>query len=293
MRASSSSSSASSSSSSPLAVIALFGATVYALRTMLLYLQSSLSLQLPTTQSLLHVVFDFADRNPLLALSINFAIATIIGWAFLYNKELSAWIEEWQMRRGAAITAPGGSSASKTTTDGYTKLNEAKPEPAQGRAAAQMAAQAAAMESAAQAADEEMGGEPAQQQSLLDQRRQMTTELRLVCDKLEELEIKTRVLHKKVSTPAAIEARAELKELQARRSELSQQLHGEAPKEEEEADTAAVTTVSTLPRDAPLVIRVLKSALVQVLMRSANGIISVGLYFADIISDVQGTPSRA
>lgn len=61
------------------------------------------------------------------------------------------------------------------------------------------------------------------QQTYAEQRRQLQMELRLVSDKVEELEIKIRAVHKKITSPAAVEARAELKELHSRRDELSHQ----------------------------------------------------------------------
>lgn len=39
--------------------------------------------------------------------------------------------------------------------------------------------------------------------------------------------------------------------------------------------------------ERPFFVRVAKSAFMQIIARSANGIFSVGIYFADLISDVQ------
>ena len=122
-------------------------------------------------------------------------------------------------------------------------------------------------------------------------------ELRLVIDKAEELEIKTRVLQKKSAANApthalAAELKLELKELHLRRDELMLQLEridqggGASRKPDSKAGTPrkAIKASSSKPGYFS---RLLRSALVQIIARSANGIFSVGIYFADLISDVQ------
>ena len=54
--------------------------------------------------------------------------------------------------------------------------------------------------------------------------------------------------------------------------------------EAEEADAEAK------PKRASFLSKVSKSAAITILTRSANGIMSVSLYFADLVSDVQVRP---
>lgn len=156
-------------------VVAVFGITVYSIRQMLLYLQSSLDLQLPSTQSMLHVIFDFADRHPILALTINFGVAFLIGWAFLYNKELSAWYEEMRLkcqqrsRSGVADDVTAEGSVATELHNRYTRLEE-------GTSRERTSA-------AAEGSDAEAPAE----ESLMEQRRKLAAELRLVRDSLLSL----------------------------------------------------------------------------------------------------------
>ena len=62
-----------------LMVIAIFSGTWYILQRMVLYLQNSFALQLPSTQTVMHVIFEQADRSPSLFLLVNFSIAFAIG----------------------------------------------------------------------------------------------------------------------------------------------------------------------------------------------------------------------
>jgi hypothetical protein len=111
----------------------------------------------------------------------------------------------------------------------------------------------------------------------------MKRELHLVTDKAEELEIKSRV-NRKSNSVAAVAMRAELKQLQDRREELRAALHDflsrPVEKKPEEED-------GTPKRPPSLIAQFAKSTFVQVSINTGNGLLSVSLYFADLLSDVQ------
>ena len=117
-------------------------------------------------------------------------------------------------------------------------------------------------------------------------------QLLAVTDLIEELDIKTRVLHRKSASAVATAARAELKALQAQRDKLraarAEVLHGPATASGSEASDAARRDASTAASSEPGFFgKMLHSAVMQIVTRSANGIFSVTIYFADLISDVQ------
>lgn len=136
--------------------------------------------------------------------------------------------------------------------------------------------------------------------SPLARRNELMRELRLVIDRSEEVDIRCRVLPKKSSNAAAAAARAELKDLHRRRDKL-QDLLGDSDERSAaasrkpssaqshrgvaEQDGKASSASSAADPNALSVL--LQSALVAMLARSANGFFSVGIYFADLISDVQ------
>ena len=104
----------------------------------------------------------------------------------------------------------------------------------------------------------------------------------------EEFEIRYRVQFRKTQTSAAAKLAAEeLREMQARCSVLRARLHGGsrggAAKDSAEQPVAAGGGAQGASRLS----RLLRSAILQIAARSANGIFSVGIYFADLISDVQ------
>lgn len=105
----------------------------------------------------------------------------------------------------------------------------------------------------------------------------MKKELMRVTDKAEELEIKTRVQRK--ATDAAAESRAQLKQLQDRRDELKALLSQDgarAPRMKEEKH-----------KEPSLFVKFMRSTFMQVVTNAANGVMTVTLYFADLISDLQ------
>ena len=108
---------------------------------------------------------------------------------------------------------------------------------------------------------------------------EVLTELRRVTDRAEELEIRTRVLFKKASTPGAAEAKAELRLLQQRRDELLARY--------QRMSQMSASASSKPARDPGGLTKLCQTALVQIIARSTNGIFSVGVYFADLVSDVQ------
>ena len=106
---------------------------------------------------------------------------------------------------------------------------------------------------------------------------ELSRELVAVVDSIEELEVTCKLLHRKTTTPKALQARAELKALQMRRDQLramrAELLH-EAPAQPPNAQDSerARKPVRTEPS---LVGRVLRGPLMQIVSRSANGIFSV------------------
>jgi hypothetical protein len=84
-------------------VAAIAYVAVYTLHEMIKWLQAVFSLSLPTTKTLASAVFDYADRQPMTFLLLDFIIAFVIGMAFLYQAEINeAWeslqhsLRRWQ-----------------------------------------------------------------------------------------------------------------------------------------------------------------------------------------------------
>ena len=121
-------------------------------------------------------------------------------------------------------------------------------------------------------------------------------ELRNVTDRVEELEIKTRV-NQRSNHPDAVEARATLKWLQDRRVELREILESadegekavvvEIPDPEEEGEGGGGEQPGKKQKKQNCVTAFTKSAFMKVVMNAINGIMAVALYFADFISDLQ------
>ena len=329
-----------------LFVLCVGALTMYVLEKMYVYLQETWHLKLPDTQSLAHLLFDFADHYPVIFLTLNFAIAGGVGQAFLYRSELTEWMTEARAAlrkelaklRGAARRGRRRTTTEKPTT--YAPLVDEESGEAQspqvrfegsppsrarnaevnggmGDAAHRRISREGSVDGSVDGSidfgesvdgggsvDGSVDGGPpdyndldASQAALLpaEARQEQRNQLRLLCDQVEELEIKTQVLKKKgVTTPAATEARTLLKELSQQRDALRAVVHpnekkdkggvGKAGDAEKASDVGGGKSTS---RDNWMVMRLLRSALVQVLFRSANGIFSVGLYFADLISDIQ------
>ena len=122
-------------------------------------------------------------------------------------------------------------------------------------------------------------------------------ELRATQDQADELDVQYKVRYRKnPTTTEAKECSEKLKRLQTRCQNLQSGLMGirKAVTTHAEASGDALARGKEAPKQAGssatspgFVGRLMKSALLQILMRSANGIFSVGLYFADLISDVQ------
>ena len=115
-------------------------------------------------------------------------------------------------------------------------------------------------------------------------------ELRVLTDQAEELEVQWKVRHRKspYTTDAKVASEA-LKQLQKRCQSLRAGLDG-IRNTQTSADAkveSKATASATSTKSPPFVTRLMRSAILQVLARSANGIFSVGLYFADLVSDVQ------
>ena len=109
----------------------------------------------------------------------------------------------------------------------------------------------------------------------------LAKELRRNTDHVEELEVKVKVYNtSKATSEQAIDARNRLKILKARGDELRSILHGGSSEKEE-------TKKKISSGQTGLVNVVLGSALCQIMARSGNGLLVVGLYFADVYSDMK------
>ena len=136
----------------------------------------------------------FAEEEPISYLVLDYSVAFVIGLMVLFMKDINDWFEA---RRTAARQAEG--------KKGYQKLpeNVEDIETALGPAILQVEAKTEAVLS----------------------RAELTKELLLVTDKVEELQIKTRVL-KRGSNPTANGFGEELEQLVERRNELQRLVSG-------------------------------------------------------------------
>ena len=272
-----------------IALLALSGA-FYVLKAMVDYLEQILNVEVPSGSMMSQAIFDFADAHPIFFLGTNFGLGIAIGYLFLIWKDIQEWAR--QMRQAlldrslnayhpldeeggpSAARESGGNEASAnvgliSATTGLPTLDiEAAGRPAPGQSP-----MSTPMSTSRSEASE--GTLTARERRKTFE--ETTRELNLVTGKCEELEIKTRVLYRKTSSPAALEARAELKQLQAQRDELRALVSG----------MSGTDLRKTKPAKPTLIGRVIKSALFQILARSANGIFSVAVYFADLVSDLQ------
>ena len=120
---------------------------------------------------------------------------------------------------------------------------------------------------------------PAAQEEAPPDLDEMKRELIRVTDKAEELEIKNKV-SKKPTSEAAAAAKLQLKQLQERREELKLALglgvvaNVKKPKEDRNKEPSCIS-------------QFLKSNFMLFMQNCANGTMSVVLYFADLLSDLQ------
>ena len=145
--------------------------------------------------------------------------------------------------------------------------------------------------------DEETGGDEAEEEegkqaSAAD----LTRELRAVTAECEMLEINA-ARYAKSTSDAALAVRAEIADRKARRDELRQIVHGvanavKAPPKRAAPSSKAEAALAAIQQEAPVkepstINKIMKSALMKTIIRSAGGIMAISIYFADIISDVQ------
>ena len=134
---------------------------------------------------------------------------------------------------------------------------------------------------------------------------ELKAELRFTKDKVEELEIKTRV-YRKATTDKANAMREQLQQMRERRDELETIVNGaekkadapapEDPNAEDEPATkkakakgpsAQAAAQAQAKASAGALTHILKGPLMQLLMRTVTGVMAISLYFADLISDLQ------
>ena len=245
-------------------------------------LVAELNLQAPKASDVMDRFWNFYETHPILCLSTNFGIAILLGTAFLYLEELKDFFS--RVRDRAAKQKYG-----------YHELDEQNEE--LPRHAAQRDVETASVItgalSSAHADVDTMSvvtGAPSEfmQPGVSENEEapktvaELEQELRLLTMQAEEFEIQFRVQHRKGQhKPDAKAAHEELKELQRRCNDLRAQVMGKPAVE----DVGKVEAhVSSSPS---FFTRLMKSAILQILARSANGIFSVAVYFADLISDLQ------
>lgn len=257
-----------------VALLCLYVA-VYVLRAMTDYLISILNVDVPSGHMMAETIFDFADAHPILFLSLNFGLAIFIGAVFLYLKELQELARQMQQSlRARALNAYqplDEDGASAAPGGGGGDAQNRFPAGSAGASAAAAAGlptldiEAADRSNPSPLTDRSEASFASEGTLTYRERKQtfddMTRELRLVTDKCEEFEIKTRVIFRKSSAPGAAEAKAELKALQAQRDELRALVAG-----------MSGTDLKKAPASKPTLLgKVIKSALFQILARSANG----------------------
>ena len=227
-------------------------------RWMLGYLEAVLDMKLPTAAYWTDRFFGMVEAHPVSFLVLDFGLAIVIGWTFLYLDMVKSWVKQlqnqicWQGHYDyhaldEATLDSGKLDAESGTAVGAGRRDESP---------------AAATTIKSPSLEEESKSEELQSEE--EQKKQ----LRRLVDEIEEMEIKYRVQFKgALHTPAAKKALEELKEMQSRRDLLRMRSQvgsrtsskTEASKAQASSSTSAVT-------------RLLKSALLQVLARSANGI---------------------
>ena len=203
---------------------------------------------------------EFAETKPVTYLVFIFGIAFLICLFWLFLKDITDWME----RRKAA------KRRAELAANKYRPLDE----------------------------DEEAGGDEAEEDGSGKQASaaDLTRELRAVTAECDMLELKAGQYAKSTSE-AAHAMRAEIADRKARLDELRQIVHGvanavkAAPKRaapSAKADAALAAIQQEAPVKEPSMInKIMKSALMKTVIRSAGGIMAISIYFADIISDVQ------
>lgn len=203
---------------------------------------------------------------PIYYLLIDVSIAVSIGTFFLFLKDIEDWLEA---RRIAA--------ASQQAESRYQPLKD---------------------ESESMEDGDDLGPAIVEFESKKTKSAsELALELRLVNDKVEELEIKTKV-HRKSTTDAAIAMRDELEELLERREELQRIVNvsptKHAAEEGEEGEEGAEkeieitkATRSSSGTDTAVAVSKCLGPFMNTFINTCTGVFAICLYFADIISDVQ------
>ena len=237
--------------------------------------------------------FGFAEAHPMYYMLTDISIAVALGTLYLYWQAITDWWEERQSKaRQAAMAAADAEAAA---SDGYQKLVDDD------------------LESG-------MGGDV--EEEVLPEVKtvaQLGKELRLINDKVEELEIKTKV-HRKSTSEKSVAMRVELKGLQGRRDELQRIVNGASAAKSQKQELAAAAAAAGAQADgeggadggeaqavkvkkkkappkppgagmgkqvANTLQTILKGPVMQVITRTFTGVMAISLYFADIISDIQ------
>jgi Ca2+-binding EF-hand superfamily protein len=109
---------------------------------------------------------------------------------------------------------------------------------------------------------------------------ELQRELRQTVDMVDELDARCKVL-KKSTTSAAVSLRARVETLKARRSELMAivEAAGSAQKDAKKRQAGK--------KKEALMTKVMNSTAAKIAMNAMNGIMTVSIYFADLMSDVQ------
>jgi hypothetical protein len=264
-------------------------------------------------------VFKFASSEPVEYLALNFGIVALIGVVFLFLKDMhdlleairseqmqaqrrgepTGWFQAavalWQRRQRRLRQPPnfhpvaGREPGMLPDTEAVGVLGAASPVAAEGNVFEYH-------ELVDATADGDVEAGPSLVPALHEERAkgvgELRSELRAVRDSIEELEIRCRVnAHSELASAVAM--REELQSLEERRQILEELLESGNQQQQQGSPQQPGSpqqlqpSQQQQPQRPPLLSRVLQSSVMQVLMRSANGFLTVSLYFADIWSDVQ------
>lgn len=273
-----------------IAALVFIYAMIEFLKAMYIYLVEVMNVDVPKLPNAADIVFNFANDHPVLFLVLNFGIAFVIGALFLFLEDIKEWMRERRqarLRRDSVVLT--GSRAAEALEELRAEREAAKSEARSkskagseaGGKSTQHSEGSTAIDLEAGRLNDPTGNSKQKTQSTVELQRQ----LRRLTDEAEELEIKTRVLYpkKNTSSPAALEARAELKAMQQQRDELRLLING--------INNVTVDPVAeaeqTVTREPSIIGTLMGSAVVASIIRSSNGVMSVSLYFADLLSDLQ------
>ena len=247
---------------------------------------------------------NYATSDPIIYLMIDYGIAVVIGALAFYADDIAAWQKARELQRRnqeliedgyQALSEPGGASgdplanAKDHSQDVVKAANIVKG----WKKAAGVAP--SALERAAALIDPDDGEEAGSSHFPLVTEADVRSELIRATDRVEELEIKLKV-HAAADFPSddldGLENRIELhRERQKLLKEALKHMGGDEPEEDKdkEGGEGGQKAAAPPPKSGSLLsesqVNTI-SAILTVLKNSANGLISVTMFFADVSSDI-------